>query len=118
MKVAPGDYVRTHELAVEGSVDVARRDAVREPGLEGSDTGRFPSADQQIGRAVDTGSKLLSAAKRQIVDVGCDKPLVDVEVGQAIVQLGTVIVHESLIAGARCADTGGRGLVVLALRPG
>ena len=83
----PSDHVRTHELAVERSVDVAGRDAVREPGLEGSDPGGLPAADQQIGCAVDAGPELLSATEWQVVDVAGDKPLVDVEVGQSVVQL-------------------------------
>ena len=59
--------------------------------------------------------ELLAATEWQVVDVAGDEPLVDVEVGQAVVQLGVVVVHEALVACAGRADTRSRRLVVLAL---
>ena len=60
----------------------------------------------------------LAVAERQVVDEAADEPMVDVEVGQAVVALGIVVVQEPLPAvEPGRADAGRRRLGVGALGP-
>ncbi len=76
-----------------------------------------PPIARSVARLTSAGD-LLAATEGQVVDIAGDEPLVDVEVGRSVVQVGVVIVHEALVAGSAGADSGCRGLVVLALGPG
>jgi hypothetical protein len=59
--------------------------------LERRDAGGLPAADQQVGSIVDPAGNLSSVAKGKLVDITGDESLIDVEIGQAIVQRGVVV---------------------------
>jgi len=63
-----------HELTVVDALDIVRLDRVREAGLEGSNTGNFPTANREVFRAVDIAREFLAPSKRQLIHIAGDEP--------------------------------------------
>ena len=73
-------------------------DSHREAVLPRVDPIDLPAADKRFFNAARITGDLLAVAKRQVVDEAADQPMVDVEVRQAMIALGIVVVEESLPA--------------------
>ena len=107
MYVATGLLVGALKECSLNSAQIRGGDAIREARLERSDTGGFPTADDQIGSTVHTTSYLLTMAKRKLIDVAGYESLIYVEIREAVIQFWMVIIHESLETSTGCAHSGG-----------
>src|SRR5688572_26665 len=105
-------------LRVVEASEVCGGDRDRETVLPGVDAVHLPAADDRIRQPGRAAGELLATAERQVVDEAADETVIDVEVRQAVVALGIVVVEESLPAvESTGADAGGGRLGIGALRP-
>ena len=117
-RVAASHSARARSNRGLNATDVARTHTVRKSGLECSDAGHFPAANNQVGCPTDVRCQVLATAHGHVVDEARNKPLINVEVRRPVIEIRIVVVHEALVAGAARAYSGSRRLIVLAVCPG
>ena len=79
--------------AVVQSAKIGRGDGQREPSLPGVDPVHLPAADQRLFHPGRITRDMFTVSKREVVDEAADQPMIDVEVGEAMIALGILVVR-------------------------
>ena len=109
--------IGTRSRATEKPGQVGGGNSIWEPGLEGGNTGNFPTAYSKVLSFVCGAKETPAASDRQIVDVAGNKTLVHIEVRRSVIELRIVIIHEALVPRASGAHACGSRFIIQAPRP-